>query len=200
MKYLVTAISILLTSVCLAQDTTIQGNFPPPAKPVSVYATKANANIKMDGKLSEADWLNANAINNFVEVEPFQGQATNYPTTVKILFDNKNLYIGAFCKDTAGKKGVRVQDFRRDFGYFDNDLFGVALDPFNGKRNATAFQTNPYGALRDLQVFDDNIFDREWDALWSARSNITDSGWSCEMAIPWKTLRYPNAKKDSVVW
>ena len=116
------------------------------------------------------------------------------------MFDKKYIYIGTYCRDTTGKKNIRVQDFRRDFEYFENDLFGVAFDPFNKKRNATAFQTNPYGALRDLQVFDDNVFDREWDALWNVRSYITDSGWACEMAIPWKTLRYPKQKKDSTVW
>lgn len=180
-----------------AQDAIV---FAPPAIQQSIYAKKVTGNIMLDGKLNEADWQTTDIITNFKQVEPFQGEASKYPTIVKILFDSKNLYISAFCKDTAGKKGIRVQDFRRDFEYFSNDLFGVALDPFNGKRNATAFQTNPYGALRDLQVFDDNIFDREWDALWNARSNITDSGWSCEMAIPWKTLRYPKQKTDSATW
>jgi len=180
-----------------AQDAAV---FPPPLIQQSIYAKKTTANIVLDGKLNEAGWQTANIVTHFKQVEPFQGEASNYATIVKILFDKKNLYIGAFCKDTAGKKGVRVQDFRRDFDYFSNDLFGVALDPFNGKRNATAFQTNPFGALRDLQVFDDNIFDREWDALWNARSHITDSGWSCEMAIPWKTLRYPKQKTDSTTW
>jgi len=174
--------------------------FPPPTLQQSIYAKKVTGNIILDGKLMEADWQTANIVTNFKQVEPFQGEPSEYPTIVKILFDNKYLYVGTFCKDTAGKTGIRVQDFRRDFDYFANDLFGVALDPFNGKRNATAFQTNPYGALRDLQVFDDNIFDREWDALWNARSNITDSGWSCEMAIPWKTLRYPKQKNDSTIW
>ncbi len=47
-----------------------------------------------------------------------------------------------------------------------------------------AFQTNPYGAQRDLQVFDDKNFDRDWDALWKTRSEINDNGWTCEMAIP----------------
>ena len=174
--------------------------FPPPTLQQSIYAKKVTGNIILDGKLMEADWQTANIVTNFKQVEPFQGEPSEYPTIVKILFDNKYLYVGTFCKDTAGKTGIRVQDFRRDFDYFANDLFGVALDPFNGKRNATAFQTNPYGALRDLQVFDDNIFDREWDALWNARSNITDSGWSCEIAIPWKTLRYPKQKNDSTIW
>ncbi len=183
-----------------AQNNLDQNNFPPPKKPLTVYATKLKNNIKLDGKLSEADWKLAKPITNFVQVEPYQGEPSNFNTVVKILFDKKNLYIGAFCKDTAGKKGIRVQDFRRDFSYFKNDLFGVAIDPFNGKRNALGFQTNPYGALRDLQVFDDIIFDREWDALWNARSFITSDGWSCEIAIPWKTLRYPKANKDSVIW
>lgn len=199
-KYLLFATLFFCITKILAQDTLLQGNFLPSAKPLTIYGCKATSTIKLDGKLAEPDWQIAKPHTNFIQVDPNQGRQAKYQTIVKILFDAKNLYIGAFCKDTAGKKGVRVQDFRRDFGYYDNDLLGVALDPFNGKRNATGFQTNPYGALRDLQVFDDNIFDREWDALWSARSTITDSGWTCEFSIPWKTLRYPKADSDSVVW
>jgi hypothetical protein len=199
-KKLVIPILLLLFGNLKAQDTAqLSGDFAPPAKPVSIYALNATGNIIIDGKLTEADWIKAETIIRFVQVEPYQGEKPKYLTTVKILFDNKYIYVGAYCKDTAGKKDLRVQDFRRDFEYFENDLFGVAFDPFNKKRNATAFQTNPYGALRDLQVFDDLVFDREWDALWNARSNITDSGWTCEMAIPWKTLRYPKTV-DSTTW
>ena len=196
-KAFIPAFLLLFCVKSNAQDASV---FPAPVNPASIYASKVSTSIVIDGKLNELDWQNAKVVTDFKQVEPFQGQASKYPTIVKILFDNKNIYIGAFCKDTTGKKNIRVQDFRRDFDYFDNDLFGVAFDPFNKKRNATAFQTNPYGALRDLQVFDDLVFDREWDALWSARSTITDSGWSCEMAIPWKTLRYPKQKTDSTTW
>lgn len=197
---LVIPIFLLLYHNSKAQDTTnYSGDFAPPATALSIYALKATGNIVLDGKLTEADWAKAESIVRFVQVEPYQGEQPHYLTTVKILFDNKNIYVGAFCKDSTGKKGIRVQDFRRDFEYFENDLFGVAFDPFNKKRNATAFQTNPYGALRDLQVFDDLVFDREWDALWNARTNITDSGWTCEMSIPWKTLRYPKSV-DSTTW
>lgn len=200
-KQLVIPILLLLYGNIKAQDTTnYTGNFAPPAKPLTIYATKVKGQIKLDGKLNEADWLSAASYTNFIQVDPNQGYPAKYQTVIKILFDNKNLYIGAFCKDSAGKKGIRIQDFRRDFDYFSNDLLGVELDPFNGRRNATSFQTNPYGALRDLQVFDDVIFDREWDALWSARSNISDSGWTCEFALPWKTLRYPKAINDSATW
>jgi hypothetical protein len=73
------------------------------------------------------------------------------------------------------------------------------LDPFNGKQNASVFQTNPHGALSDLQVVN-GLIDREWDARWSARSSVGEEGWSCEIAIPWKTLRYPSQAKDSTAW
>ena len=188
---------VLTSQIIFAQDATV---FPAPANQLVVQATKTTSKITIDGNLNEVDWQNAKVVTDFAQVEPFQGQKPKYSTDVKILFDNKNIYISAFCRDTMGKKNVRVQDFRRDFDFFDNDLFGVALDPFNKKRNATAFQTNPYGALRDLQVFDDLVFDGEWDALWTSRSTITNEGWCCEMAIPWKTLRYPNQPTSETTW
>ncbi|MFC4213392.1 DUF5916 domain-containing protein [Pedobacter lithocola] len=196
-------VATLSASLCLhsfAQEVDRTGNFPPPVQQVKLQALRTNTPITIDGKIDEQAWKMAIPVNGFVQVDPNQGKPTNYSTIVKILFDEKYLYIAAYCSDSIGKNGIRVQDLRRDFGFFDNDLFGVAIDPFNGKRNAMVFQTNPYGAQRDLQSFDDNIFDRDWDALWNTRSQINDDGWSCEMAIPWKTLRYPDAKDGKSIW
>ena len=178
-KNILILLLIFKTAFSFAQN---DGVFPAPANPIVIYGKSTSSAILIDGKLNEDDWTNATPISNFLQIEPFQGLKPKYSTIVKVLYDKNYLYISAVCKDSLGKKGIRVQDFRRDFEYFENDLFGIALDPFNGKRNATAFQTNPYGALRDLQVFDDNIFDRDWDALWKSRSTITDDGWICEMA------------------
>ena len=196
-KNILILLLIFKTAFSFAQN---DGVFPAPANPIVIYGKSTSSAILIDGKLNEDDWTNATPISNFLQIEPFQGLKPKYSTIVKVLYDKNYLYISAVCKDSLGKKGIRVQDFRRDFEYFENDLFGIALDPFNGKRNATAFQTNPYGALRDLQVFDDNIFDRDWDALWKSRSTITDDGWICEMAIPWKTLRYPRYKNNDITW
>jgi hypothetical protein len=48
-------------------------------------------------------------------------------TFVQVVFDKKNIYFGIFCKDSLGKKGVRVQDLRRDFVYGENDIFLYSL-------------------------------------------------------------------------
>jgi hypothetical protein len=166
------------------------GNFPPPDDPPVVEAVEAKEKITIDGRIDEAAWRSAPPVSDFFRIEPRQGGAVVYPTEVRILFDEKNLYVGAVCKDSLGRAGVRVQDYRRDFDYFENDNFSVQLDPQNLKRYCVAFQATPLGTQRDLQVFDGSLKDTDWDALWSVRTTVSDSGYVAEFAIPFKTLRY----------
>jgi hypothetical protein len=79
---------------------------------------------------------------------------------------------------------------QRDFSFDENDLFGIAIDGLLDKRNAAAFQTNPYGAQRELLISDGSNFNREWISLWSVKTKIHDWGWTAEFAIPWKSIRY----------
>ena len=123
-------------------------------------------------------------------MEPRQGGDYLYDTKVSLLYDEKNLYVGAFCKDSLGRKGIRVQDLRRDFKWGENDIFFVQLDPQNLKQYCVSFQTTPYGNQRDLQNFNDSNTDNDWNALWSVRTHRTDSGYFAEFAIPFKSIRY----------
>ena len=167
-----------------------EGNFPPPEHPPVIEASKAEGKILVDGKLDEHEWEKGKEIVDFFKREPRQGGKIRYKTKVKFLYDDKYLYIGAWCKDSVGIKGVRVQDLRRDFSWGENDLFGVALDPQNLKQYAQAFQTTPYGNQRDFQNFNGNSFDTGWNTLWKVRTERHKEGYTVEMAIPFKTLRY----------
>ncbi len=140
-------------------------NFPPPEDPPVVTAKKATGGIKIDGKLNEPGWQNAEVISEFFKMEPRQGGGYLYDTQVKLLYDDKNLYVGAFCKDSLGREGVRVQDLRRDFAFGENDIFFVQLDPQNLKQYCVSFQTTPYGNQRDMQAFNDQNYDNDWNAL-----------------------------------
>lgn len=185
-----------------AANTTAQesGNFPPPVVAPVVQALEAKGHITIDGRLDEEDWSRASVTCDFFRMEPRQGGKYLYETLVRVLYDKRNLYFGVFCKDSAGKKGVRVQDLRRDFLYGENDVFYLQLDPQNLKRFCVSFQTTPYGNQRDLQVFDDAFRDNDWDALWKVRTTITDSGYYAEFAIPFVSLRYETGHADSVSW
>lgn len=168
--------------------------------PTVIQAMEISGLITIDGLLNESSWQQAPVTSDFFRMEPRQGGNFLYQTFVRILFDEKNIYFGVFCKDSLGKRGVRVQDFRRDFTYGENDVFYIQLDPQNLKRFCVSFQTTPIGTQRDLQVFDDSFKDNDWDALWKVRTAVTDSGYYAEFAIPFKSLRYDKSLSDSVSW
>lgn len=187
MRILLPLFLLLANLTALAQE---DDNFPPPDQPPSVTAQKAIGEIKIDGKLDEDSWLSAEPVTEFFRMEPRQGGEYLYDTEVRLLYDDKNLYIGAFCKDSVGRKGVRVQDLRRDFSTWNNDAFMVQLDPQNLKQYCVSFQTTPHGNQSDLQAFNDTNRDTDWNALWSVRTHRTDSGYFSEFAIPFKSIRY----------
>lgn len=176
-------------------------NFPPPQTPPEIKAVRTDEAIKVDGKLLESVWQKAPLVDDFFRMEPRQGGEYQHKTEVRLLFDEKSLYVGVFCEDSLGKNGVRVQDLRRDFLYGENDIFYLQLDPQNLKQYCVSFQTTPYGNQRDAQVFNDNNVDNDWNALWSVRTHQTDSGYYAEFAIPFKSIRYERPEAgDSVTW
>lgn len=201
-------INTLLLLVCFAgvldsaqgQDKETD-NFPPPESQITITASRATQKMNIDGNLNEADWENASTINDFFRMEPRQGGKYEYPTFVKVLYDDKNVYFGVFAKDSLGKKGTRVQDLRRDFTWGENDIFGIQLDPQNLKQYCVSFQTTPYSNQRDLQVFNDQNKDNDWNALWEVRTTRTDTGYYAEFAIPFKSIRYDlSVQEDTISW
>lgn len=131
MKHLYFLQIFCFTAAALSGQAT--ENFPPPAIPPVVHMVRTAGKISVDGTLNEADWQRAAVIpdNEFFRIEPKQGGHFEFKTSVRLLFDDKNLYIGVFCEDSLGKKGIRVQDFRRDFIFGENDIFFFQLDPQN---------------------------------------------------------------------
>lgn len=194
MKYLLFAV-ISSSMISLWGQTQNTNNFPPPENPVSISATRALGNLTIDGRLEEADWSRAEPITDFFRVEPVQGGPIKNPTTVRVLYDDKNLYFGVFAADSLGKKGVRMQDLRRDFDNGENDVFGIQIDAQNTKQYAVSFQTTPYGNQLDLQSFNDNNRDEDWNALWRVRTQRMDDGYYAEFAIPFKSIRYDKPRE-----
>lgn len=169
---------------------------PAPALP-HLDARRATTSVRVDGRLDDAAWADAPVATGFRTVEPVEGRPSEFDTRVRVLYDERALYMGVDARDPLGEAGIRVQDLRRKFDYFENDLFGLSLDALHDGRTVAAFQVTPYGAQRELQVFDDAVFNREWEAVWRVRTHIADSGWTAEIEIPWATLRYRN---DGVPW
>ena len=172
--------------------------FAPLANQMNLKPLRIDENIKADGHLDEAIWKQATAIHLDFQVEPFQGNKASFKTEVKVVYNHKYLYVAAIAHDTIGRNQYRSPNLKRDYMFEENDLFGIALDGFNDKRNAIVLQSNAYGVQRDLLSFDDRQYDVDWDGLYRVRTHRSDSSWVAEFAIPWQTLRYPTSQENEV--
>src|SRR6185436_10736969 len=98
-------------------------------------------------------------------------------------------YIAARCWDSHPEREV-ANELRRDNGnILGNENFTFVIDPLHDRRNGYLFQTNPLGALRDMTVTDDQQ-NSAWNGIWSVKTGRFEHGWTMEVGIPFKTLRY----------
>ena len=180
----------LAALLLMANGAAAQPAFPPPETPPRLTATRAQGTLVIDGRLDDADWGRAEVASGFVQAEPRQGEPAAEPTEVRVLFDDRHLYIGIVAVDSQGARDLRVRDLRRDFDDTTDDYVGVAIDGVQDGRSAMVFRVNPRGALRDQQTVDGGLADVDFDAVWTARTTRDERGWTAEFAIPWQTLRY----------
>ena len=162
---------------------------------------------EMDGEvMADQAWQGASAMRNFSQVKPVEGAPASEKTEVFIGYSKDTLYIGAICYDDY-PEGVIVTDSRRDGDLDDTDSFQVILDSFRDQQNGFVFGTNPAGIEYDGQVTrggsgsfgaGGGAFNLNWDTSWEVRTKISDIGWSLEMAIPFKSLRY--GAEDVQTW
>ena len=165
--------SVLLTS---APEAGASRPFRRRAVQPQLAATRAQGVIAVDGTLDEADWTRAAVAASFIQAEPRQGEPATEPTEVRVLFDDRHLYVGVVCMDSRGGDDLRVRDLRRDFDDTTDDFFGVAIDGVRDGRSAMIFRVNPRGALRDQQNVDGGLADVDFDAVWTARTSRDRAG------------------------
>ena len=162
-----------------------------------ILARRASGPIKLDGVLDEEVWTRAGASSGFVQSEPREGQPATEQTEVYLAYDAENLYIAAFMHDGAPDREV-VNDIRKDFREEDQDDFEVILDTFRDRRNGYIFITNPAGGRVDRQIANEGReINSSWDAIWDVRTQRRADGWTAEMRIPFRTLRF---EPGEVAW
>src|SRR5690606_6198048 len=69
----------------------------------------------------------------------------------------------------------------------------IVIDTFHDRRNGYEFLVTPLGGMMDSQVTDERDVNRDWNTVWSARSRLTRDGWTTEVRIPFRSLRYQGA-------
>jgi hypothetical protein len=183
----------LLALLCAAPLAAQTPTLPEPTEATRrhLVARRATAPLVIDGRLDEADWARAAVADSFATSRPDYAPTSPFVSRVRVLFDDEYLYVGAFHAEPLGRMGLRVPDLRRDFEPPESDDFAVTMGPLGDRRTAFQLHVNPYGAQGDVQAFDGgDSFNFNWDAMWRVRTTRSDSGWTAELAVPWRSLRY----------
>ena len=146
--------------------------------------------INIDGRLDESVWEQAQAISNFTQRELKEDQPGTEKTKVAVLYDKKNLYIGAWCFDKHSDKIIANQ-MKRDFDYGTDDDFMLIIDTYGDNRTAYLFVTNPNGARTDGMISGNgHSRNYNWNGVWNVKTSRTTQGWFAEFKIPFSTLRF----------
>ena len=157
----------------------------------TVRAVKLATGIRLDGVLDEPAYETVPALDDFIQQEPNEGAPVSERTEAWILFDATNIYISARLWDSAPPSAWVANEMQRDTPQLrENDTFWVAFDTFNDRRNGVAFYTNPLGALGDFGITNEGNPNGDWNPVWDVRAGRFEGGWTVEMEIPFKSLRY----------
>lgn len=145
----------------------------------------------IDGQLNEAVWQTAAVFGDFVQTNPGDNVKPTHPTEFLMGYDSKNLYMAFRVKQDRDK--VRATVARRD-NIFNDDYVLVHLDTFNDQRQAYLLFWNPLGIQADGTFTEGRGEDYSLDIIMESKGVLTDDGFTIEIAIPFKSLRYEAGK------
>ena len=165
---------------------------------VTVRAVRIPEPIVLDGRLDDPYYRETPAIDGFLQQEPLEGRPATESTEAWIFFDDDRLYVSARLWDSSPDRIV-ANEMRRDhYNISRGASFTVVLDTFLDRRNGFYFETNPLGAIRDGLITNESDLNTDWNTVWNAKTTRDEEGWTVEMEIPFRSLRY--RESDSAVW
>jgi len=192
----------------LVQDALAQAQGQPAPVARAVRSAQGPA---LDGRIvDDPAWVGVTPLVDFWQTAPDAGQPASERTEVRILYTDDTLYFGIVLSD-RDPSGLTVSDSRRDSPLDDSDSFRIVLDTYRDRQNGFVFATNPAALEYDGQVTGEGNqpggggggggggrqqggsgggFNLNWDGAWEVRTVTSESGWSAEFAIPFRTLRY----------
>ena len=179
-----------------------------------VSAVRVEQPPNIDGRLTDDVWRRAAHVSDFVQTAPVEGAAASESTDVYIAYDGENLYVGIRAR--YGSPGlIRANRSDRD-QIAEDDTVSLFFDPFRDRQRAYQFTVNGFGVQGDAILNSTGLRNRtqrralgtqgrptetppsgipegdiSWDALFVSAGLPSADGWTAELAIPFKSLRYP---------
>lgn len=182
---------LLFSQASASPDSTLKGK-------KSVQALRITTPVTIDAVLDESVYKEAMPAEDFVQLQPYNGQPSYQPTKAWFLYDENAVYVGAMLYDSSPDSIINYLTERDNIG--TSEYFGVYIDPYNQGQLAYGFFITPAGVQIDIKAIKNSDGDNEtssWDAVWESKTRITKEGWIVEMKIPYSALRFSEKAGDS---
>ncbi len=202
-------VTILITSISLTLVAAAAGQNEqqPAANPASnpfgrIYPPRIYNTTRLtvtppviDGRLDDLAWKEGEWAGNYIQQMPTEGAKPSQPTEIKILYDEKNVYIAIRAYDDPTL--IHRYGTRRDKVEDSGDIVGVCFDSYNDKRTGFEFDLSAGGGKTDLLLTNEG-WDTTWDAVWYGKTALEENGWTAEFQVPLNQLRY--GPQEEQVW
>lgn len=163
----------------------------PGAERPSIPAIRLDAavqGIHVDGRLDEAAWALAPKV-SLTQQAPRPGETSAFTTTAQVLVTPKGIYLGVRCVDPDPTR-LSIHSLLRDADLSGDDAVAVVLDTSGDGRTGYLFRINAGGARQDGLISGPEALSLDWDGIWEAATTRDEAGWTAELFIPSRTLRF----------
>ena len=200
---------------CLLWYAVAYGQSEPPTidRVMAVFAEEAP---RVDGVLDDAIWQQITPITTFTQVWPHEGQSPTEYSEVRIAYNRDFLFFAFTFRDREPHL-IRAKNLERGGRNDRDDHAYIALDTYLDKRNSYLFEMNALGTQDDATITDEGLTldSFSWNAVFRSETVIDDRGWTMEVSIPFRQLRFPkgddltfglmlsrtiNRKNERVIW
>jgi hypothetical protein len=160
------------------------------------FAVRVKTAPKVDGVLDDEAWKQALPFGGLYLQETHEGESATEDTEIRIVYDDKAIYFGIRAYDREPKK-IIARNMLRSATLRTDDSFRILVDSLHDHETAYSFGTNPNGMLVDAIEFGKENQDTNWNGIWWTHGTIDDRGWSTEVAVPFKTLKFPRSPEHT---
>lgn len=203
MSYSAVSTPFLFRVACLAA-LCLTGAAPASAKEISANTSRPRRVYHLtrltgpapviDGHLDDACWQGAGEWSGgFTQLTPRYAAPASRETEIKILLDDRNVYVAMRAHDDPIAQRARQMGNRDGFA---GDIMGVNFDSYHDQRTGFEFDLTAAGQKIDL-VLGNNGWDTTWNAVWEGKVAHEADCWTAEFLIPLSQLRFD---PQNTVW
>lgn len=189
----------LAGAVALLSAGVAAGAGPPESSiPRGYLCRQARSPVTVDGRLDEPAWADAPWSADFVDIEGDRRPLPRFRTRVKMLWDDRYLYVGACLEEPH----VWATLTRHDSVIFHDNDFELFIDPDGDNHDYYEFEINALNTGWDLLLpkpYRDGGKARDDWEIEGLRTAVhvdgtlndptdTDRAWTVEVALPWPAL------------